>query len=133
MTSTRTLERLLWRCFLIPADWNLDGNKLGLRMSSRCCLYIPGLRPPDVHLAWRGLRLRHRMAGPPGPDLLGLRPRPPAVDFFVFLFLFTSELVEAIRSPDLGLLVPGCIREISRLSFLSVWGRLVFVTCVCRV
>ncbi len=71
-------------------------------MSLRCCLYILGPHLLDAHLVWRGLRLLHRMAGHPGPDLLGPRPRLPAVYFFVFLFLFPSELVEATRGPDRG-------------------------------
>ncbi len=81
-------------------------------MSFICCLYILGLRLLDAHFIWRGLRLLLlRMAGHPCPDFLGLRLRPPAVDFFVFLFLFPSELVEATRGPDrdpdLCFLVPG--------------------------
>ena len=82
-------------------------------MSLICCLYIPGLCLLDAHFVWRGLLRLHRMAGHPFPDLLGLRPRPPAVDSFVFLLPSPSELAEATRGPNLGFLVPICIWEIS--------------------
>ena len=73
------------------------------------------------------------MADHLGPDLFGFRLRPPAVDFFIFLFLFPFELVAAIRGPDLGFFVSECILETARPFSLSFWGRLMFVACVGRV